>query len=482
MIKRLAALLALAALWLLAALVPTALAAPPVAMAPPLKGLDARLCLDCHRAPNLETTEGALAARAFCNECHGQKQCLVERGGVQVPLWVDPNGFAGSRHQVVACQQCHIDVARSPHKAVEGVSCRSCHLPHQEGSTVHDPHLTVRCEACHHKSALVTREVSTGRVALARMDAKGAPLSLADHASPDLKDEALCARCHVAGNAVNAPAMVLPAKGAICFLCHPASFGLGSGWFGLALLIFLAGMAALIRFWFQGEVAGQTGSAHEKLAQGAESVWSTIFSRRFARVLGVIFFDIILQRRLLQESVRRWFFHSLIYLSLLMRMTLGLFTWLVVQMWPASSLALALMDKNQPFVAAFNDLLGLFMLLGVLLAAGQRLFVRPKHVRTEGQDALALALLGVMAALGFVLEAARLLTSALPADQAAWSFVAWPLALGLGGAPETWAKAYGWLWWAHALTAALLVAYIPFGKMRHVFSAPLSLLLNRERA
>lgn len=485
MTRRHASLPALAILVFLALSPLVSLATPPaaasVAMAPPLAGQEARPCLDCHRAPNLATGEGVLAAQGFCSECHGQRQAAARRGEAVVPLWVDPQGLAAGRHQLVACQQCHADVARSPHRTGAGAQCLGCHLPHREGSAVRDPHLTVRCQACHHKSAQVRREPATGQVVLSRVDARGAPIALADHAPPALKGEALCARCHLPDNPVQAPAMVLPAKGVICFLCHSASLGLGSGWFGLALLIFLGGMASLIRLWFRGEVAGQGGSPHAKLAAGSESLWSTLFSRRLTGVLGVLFFDVLLQRRLLQESVRRWFVHSLIFLSLLARMALGLLTWLVTQMWPASPLALALMDKNHPFVAVAGDLLGLCLLVGVLLAVGQRV-AQPRHVRTEGQDALALLLLGLIAALGFALEAARLIAGGLPAGQAASSFVAWPLALLLGGAPAFWAGAYAWLWWAHAIVAAALVAYLPFGKMRHVFAAPLSLLLNRERA
>jgi nitrate reductase gamma subunit len=167
---------------------------------------------------------------------------------------------------------------------------------------------------------------------------------------------------------------------------------------------------------------------------------------------------------------------------MLARMGLGLFTWLLVTCWPASPLALALMDKDHPFVAFTNDLLGLLMLLGIVLATLQRLVVRPAHVRSEWQDGLALLILGLMTVLGFLVEAVRLATSALPADTAWMSFVAYPLSVMLGGDPAAYAGAFGWLWWAHAACAALFVAWIPFGKMRHIFAAPLSLLLNRERA
>jgi nitrate reductase gamma subunit len=379
--------------------------------------------------------------------------------------------------------QCHFDVGRSPHKSIQGVQCLSCHPPHGEG-LIHDPHLRVRCEACHHKSKLVRRDPASGLVGLARVDAEGKPLSLADHGRPDLQGDRFCQRCHFAGNPVQAPASALPAKSLLCFLCHPASLSIGGGWFGLALLIMLAGLAYLVWFWLRGGVGKGEGeqSLHAKIAQGAENAWRTLFSREFPSILAVIVLDVILQRRLLMESVRRWLVHSLIFLSILARMALGLFTWLVYQIAPQGSLAMALLDKNQGFVAFANDLLGLFILLGTILALVQRFWVKPDYALREGRDAIALALILLIAAVGFNLEAARIMMGRLPADIAVYSFVGYAAARiwsAVGFDPTAW---YVYLWWTHALLAAGFAAYLPFGKMRHMFTAPLSLLINRKLA
>lgn len=449
-----------------------------VAMNPPMNGAAVRACMDCHRQPNLDSTEGVLANQALCQECHGKKECTRQVDGQKVSLQVDLKGFKGTRHQMVACLQCHQDVARSPHRSTEGVRCDGCHGPHGE-ATANAPHLRVRCEACHHKSKFVAFDAKRGQVVLARVDGQKRPISLLDHAPPDLSQDALCQRCHHEGNQVGAANMVLPAKGVICFLCHTSSFSIGSAWFGVALIILVIGLILMVSFWMRGTVAGESGSAHQKIAAGSETVWRAIFSRRFCGVLKVLFFDVLLQRRLLKESVRRWFFHSLIYLSIMLRLGLALFTWLVHQIWPDSSLALALIDKNHPFTAFVNDLTGLFILLGVVLAVVQRL-VGPKHVKSEGRDALALAIIGLMVLLGFVAEGARILMTQVDPATAAYSFVGYPLSRLWALMAVNWQGVYGYLWYGHALLAALLVAYLPFGKMRHVFTAPLTLLTNRE--
>lgn len=472
---RLAAIAALLAALFMA----TAALAAPVAMPPAPAGSGPRLCLDCHHLPNLASNEGAAASQALCLECHGQDQCIRTVDGRAVPLKVELKSFGTSRHRWTACLSCHADVARSPHQSAAGAQCLTCHPGHGE-SALHDPHSSVQCSACHHKSAFVALDKKTGLVKLARVDAAGRAIGLTDHGPNDLREDKLCARCHTAGNKVGAPNAVLPAKGAICFLCHSASFSIGSWWFGLALLIFLVGLVTGALFYLKGSVAGQDKSLHAKIAAGSETLWSALFSRTIWETLKVLWLDVLWQRRLLKESVRRWFLHSLIYLSILAKMGLGLFTWLVYKLWPASDLALALLNKNHGFVAVTNDLLGLLMLLGVLLAALQRWVVRPDYVVAEWKDNIALIILGVMILLGFTTEAARILISQAPAPAAAWSFAAYPLSRLLARLPVDWPTAYAWLWYGHGLVAALFVAYLPFGKMRHMFTAPLSLIINRR--
>lgn len=474
--------LAIATALILLALAAPAAPAGQVAMSPPPPGSQSRQCLDCHRQANLATNEGALANRAFCLECHGQKACTGKVKGVTVPLFVDQDKFQGSRHLYVACSQCHHQVARSPHRqGTPGAQCRSCHAPHGEAE-IHDPHLRVSCQACHHQSSLVRRDAASGLVVLARLGPDKKPLDLADHSRPDLEGDKFCQRCHYRGNPVQAPASVLPAKGMICFMCHPASLSIGSGWFGLALLFLLAGLAYLVWFWLRGSVQGESDSLHQKLAQGAERAWRTTFSREFWSILGAVVFDVILGRRLLMESVRRWLVHSLIFLSILARMALGVFTWLAHLLAPQSWLAQALLDKNQPAVAFCNDLLGLFILLGVVLALIQRFVVKPDYALRQAQDTVALVLLFLMVGMGFVLEGARLVISQVPAQSAVYAFVGYPLARlwqALSGDVAGW---YDTLWWTHAILAAVFVAYLPFGKMRHMFATPLSLIMNRKLA
>ena len=41
-----------------------------------------------------------------------------------------------------------------------------------------------------------------------------------------------------------------------------------------------------------------------------------------------------------------------------------------------------------------------------------------------------------------------------------------------------WRSIYPIIWYAHAVMGALLIAYLPFGKLKHVFNVPLTYILE----
>lgn len=467
--------IAIAGIWICFAAIGAAAQGP---MMPPVLDGKTRPCLDCHRLPNVETNAGAYASQVFCLECHGRKDCTRTVEEEVLSLQVDQEALQKTRHAHTACIQCHTDVARSPHRSDQDAQCLACHPVHGEGGKPGDPHLRVQCQACHRNSPFVELDAKINQVRLARQDDKGLPIALTDHALQDTDQPDFCQRCHHSENKVGAASMALPAKSVLCILCHNAPLALGHPMFWLALLIFLAGVLVTVRFWFQGNVQGEGKSLHRKIALASEAVWQTLFSRAFFTILKTILLDVILQRRLLQESVRRWFLHSLIYLSILLRFGLSLFTYYACRISPESDLAMALINKNHGFVAFVNDLLGAFILIGVICAAVLRFIIRPPHVVSEIKDNLALAIIGLLVLLGFFLEGARILMTGIPAYMAVYSFVGYPLSLLLSLVPVQWNALYPYLWYGHAIMGALLIACLPFGKMRHIFHTPLTLVLN----
>lgn len=128
------------------------------------------------------------------------------------------------------------------------------------------------------------------------------------------------------------------------------------------------------------------------------------------------------------------------------------------------------------------DLAGVAILLGVFLAAFRRLVLRPKTLETHRDDLYALLLLALIPVAGFVLEGLRLL-AAQPA-WAPWSPVGNSLAHLFAAAGMTSATAvslHPYLFWAHMLLGLLLIASIPFTKLRHLILTPLNIILRPRR-
>lgn len=435
------------------------------------------VCLDCHRQPNVNTNEGVQSSRAFCNDCHTRPDCRRTFDGKDVSLQVSTTTFNENPHQYVACIQCHTDVARSPHRTAVGGQCRDCHTVHGEGPA-HAPHLRIDCQACHFKHKFVRLDEADNRVKLAHMNADRQPIGLVDHGLDDAGSKQSCQRCHQPQNTIGASSAVLPAKSLLCVVCHPSSFGVGHPIFWMALITFLGGIFLMVRFWFVGNIQGEDESLHRKISLSSDAVWQTIFSKKVLTVLRVVVLDIILQRRILKNSVQRWSLHSLIFLAILIRFSLSLLTGLIFSIDPNGRWALVLIDKNNPFTAFTYDFLGLCIFLGILWAVIQRFAVKPAHVKTEIEDNITLGILGVLVILGFIAEAARILMTQLPAEVGVYAFIGYPLSAVLGVLPVDWRTAYPYLWYAHAIMGAVFVAYLPFGKLKHIFNVPLTHVLE----
>ena len=457
-----------------------AVAAPepePVVPPAPTPKKPERACLDCHRYANINTNEGVFAANGMCNECHADPACDRTVNGHKASLHVTAEELGKYPHEFVACIQCHTDVARSPHQSDAGAQCRTCHSVHGE-KTAHAPHLRVDCQACHRRSERVRLDETDHRVKLAGVDADGKPVDLTDHRLAEADAEDNCRKCHQSDNTVGAPAAILPAKSALCILCHPAPLAFGHPVFALALLIGIAGVFLTLRFWLQGSVEGEERSIHRKIDLGAEAVWRTVFSRKFFSMLKVFFLDILLQRRILKESVARWSVHSLIYTAILARFALSLLTGIRFWFDPENPMALALMDKNHGFTGFIYDLLGLFILAGIVWVVIRRYVVKPEHVVTEIADNVAVALIGLLVVFGFIAEGVRITMSQIPPELGISSFIGYFLSQLFSLSEWNWQRVYPWLWWIHALLGATFVAYLPFGKMRHMFNTPLTYLIE----
>ena len=127
--------------------------------------------------------------------------------------------------------------------------------------------------------------------------------------------------------------------------------------------------------------------------------------------------------------------------------------------------------KDTPWFAALNDLGGLLLLVGILMALFRRAFSKPEPLPQDsfrgrgnllGDTGILLFLLLLVLG-GYLSEAARLAVE--QPSTAAYSFIGWPIA-GLASY-SSWAAIERSLWWGHAITSLLFIAILPLTKMFH---------------
>ncbi|MCO5296714.1 MAG: heterodisulfide reductase-related iron-sulfur binding cluster [Fimbriimonadaceae bacterium] len=116
------------------------------------------------------------------------------------------------------------------------------------------------------------------------------------------------------------------------------------------------------------------------------------------------------------------------------------------------------------------DVLGLGFLVGVAWAFLRRVRFKPASITCEPADLWALALLFVVGATGYVLEAARMAANPQPFDVSAP--IGWALSLPLSlVSPDV----YRGVWWFHMVWVFVFFAVLPRMRIRHIVMAIFSL-------
>lgn len=435
-----------------------------------------RDCLDCHGYPNIKGQEGVRAQRAFCLECHGKESAKRKVEGGEVSLVVKEEYFKGNPHRYVACIECHGDVARSPHSSSRPVTCNNCHPFHSESASM-PSHLSVRCEACHFQTQDLRPEPKIGSLVLADKDKQGMPISYSKHAFTKDLGKDLCFRCHTKKSGTSAVDTVLKGKGVLCLACHYSGLGIGSWISGLALIAFFFGLIGTFYLWMKGGVGDTRKGYHEKVSLLSERLWDLLWSKQLIDIIKVFFLDVFLQRRLLKESVKRWFVHTLIYWGLIFKMGLSVITLFAFGLFPNSPIAVPLINKDTALVGFLNDLFGAGILLGILIALLQRLFSESRSSSKEFQDLIGLLLLGGTVAAGFILEGVRFGLVLEMGIEQPWAFLGHLLSKVLSGSEKGfWQSTYAFLWYVHVILWAMVVAWLPLGKLRHILYTPVTLI------
>jgi|GEM_PF-1263300 len=440
-----------------------------------------------------------------CLSCHPEGQGYYEgvptvACGVCHPKSAEAETIHNGLEAWVDCVDCHQAAAHYPHDPESVRSrdddCTSCHHDREGHWTSDradvgyslsdhiargDPHARVDCSACHLEVATVSRDLDTNRIRVVLPEAEeGVPPD-----SPELADvirEVDCQRCHVLGSGVATTVHELPSRSAACMACHDASPVVRDNVSRAGFGVFGLGMILLASIWLQGSVDGrQDLSIPQRIWRLFVELLDLITTPRVFILIWSFIVDGILHRKLFNKDKIRWLTHVSMFWGMGARLGLGVFTWIMALAAPTAPLTQTLVNKSSPMIALIYDGLGALVVLGAGVAVIRRYVVRDEQLITSGQDTVAIALLGTIFIMGFVVEGARILSTDLRPGLAAFSFIGYAFAWVLGLIPVEWSMVYGWLWYVHAGLVAALIAYLPFSKFMHVLIGPFVAAFNSAR-
>jgi heterodisulfide reductase subunit C/nitrate reductase gamma subunit len=284
--------------------------------------------------------------------------------------------------------------------------------------------------------------------------------------------------------------------------------------------------------WFRYRLdMEQEHSAVQRASALVKGCLATVFSRRLMTLVKVAVLDVLLQARILRESRIRWIMHMCLMYGFLALLLLH-----ALESYISENLFADYYSTHSPFLLIRN-LAFVLVMVGVILAVYRRWFNPLPRLMTSRADRFMLIVLAVVMLSGFVLEGSKIVSytsyqemvadyaelddpddeKALasywvahygivvpdleePLDEAyleagaelhenfcadcharpQWAFASYslsrlmkPIALSLdqAGLPTI-------LWHVHYLACFFGLALLPFSKFLHIFTTPLSLMVN----
>jgi nitrate reductase gamma subunit len=359
-----------------------------------------------------------------------------------------------------SCLECHDDFSQFPHNDQYAVDCLNCHSPHHE-KIMHDAHSNISCRACHLHNIEIEKKIKNNTPIL-----EYKPGTEGEYNPHRLISgrENICSRCHFNGNSLGASNHALPAKNITCMPCHAATFSTGDIPAIASIIIFFIGIISILSVWFS---AGRRQDERERFSFAGS-----------IGIAGVLILDCLFQQRLLKVSVKRWIIHEMIFLPFIIRFLWGLIALILSLSYPEEGITRLMLDKNNPAAGLIFDITGLMILMGGCLMVIEKKRERKKiNIKAMPKGSIIVnALLGGMIVSGFIVEGARIAMTGSP-EGSQFAFVGFFISRIL--TDYNLSGIYAYLWYLHALLTAAFIAYLPFSRMFHIFTAPLSLISRK---
>jgi len=211
----------------------------------------------------------------------------------------------------------------------------------------------------------------------------------------------------------------------------------------IALAVFVIGLIYNVSNWFRFSigVSGRNITPWQRVMAAIKGIFGVLFSQKLVTLGKVFISDVLLQRHILKEDVLRWTMHILIFASFMFLLIFHAFDRILVT---------PLFNKYYLALNPWLIIFGLILLSGLCISLYRRYILKVSRLKTTAMDVYAIMILLVIVLSGILMETTKL---------SSYNY-------------------YQKIWYVHIAVCFFGLAYLPFSKMFHIFTTPLSLLVN----
>ncbi len=210
-----------------------------------------------------------------------------------------------------------------------------------------------------------------------------------------------------------------------------------------SLAVFVVGLIYKISKWFRLSIGFNLGdiTTTNRVASAVKGTLGTLFSNKVVNLVQTLFRDVLLQLHIFKEDRLRWAMHMLIFAGFMFLLIFHAFDRVLIH------------SLFEDYYRALNPWLivsGLIVLAGLGVALARRYVMKVSRLKTDRADLFAIILITIILISGLIMEIFKLT-----------SF-----------------NHYQKFWYIHIAACFIGLGYLPFSKMFHMITTPLSLLVN----
>ena len=176
--------------------------------------------------------------------------------------------------------------------------------------------------------------------------------------------------------------------------------------FNSSLILLAIGMLFKIVQWFSYKIGiqAQNSTFTERLVSSLKALLGIVFSPQIAIVLKIFVLDVLFQHKILKQDVLRWIMHMLIFWGFML-----LFFMHALEAIVSDAILPSYYSTVNPYMF-LRDFFGFMVLSGLAIAICRRFFMKIHRLSTNKMDVYAIFIVAVIILSGIFLEGAKIIS------------------------------------------------------------------------